>query len=241
MGKQMHLNLFIHSRGHHEASWRHPKSSPKALTDISYLTDAAQTAELGLFDSIFLADTLVVNDDVAQAPRLWLEPISTLGALAIATKKIGLIATASTTYMEPFNLARQFASLDHVSAGRIGWNIVTTWSVPAGSNFGANNGIDISGRSGEAIRASASGVVVYSGSGVRGYGNLLIIKHNDDFLSAYAFNRKLFVKQGAHVKSGQKIATMGLNNQGKSILHFEIRKNGNPINPLIYLSRKKLA
>lgn len=141
MGKQMHLNLFIHSRGHHEASWRHPKSSPKALTDISYLTDAAQTAELGLFDSIFLADTLVVNDDVAQAPRLWLEPISTLGALAMATKKIGLIATASTTYMEPFNLARQFASLDHVSAGRIGWNIVTTWSVPAASNFGANDQI----------------------------------------------------------------------------------------------------
>ena len=141
MGKQMHLNLFVHSRGHHEASWRHPKSSPKALTDISYLTDAARTAELGLFDSIFLADTLVVNDDVAQAPRLWLEPISTLGALAMATKKIGLIATASTTYMEPFNLARQFASLDHVSAGRIGWNIVTTWSVPAASNFGANDQI----------------------------------------------------------------------------------------------------
>ena len=139
MGKQMHLNLFIHSRGHHEASWRHPKSSPKALTDISYLTESAQTAEIGLFDSIFLADTLVVNDDVAQAARTWLEPISTLGALAMATKKIGLIATASTTYMEPFNLARQFASLDHVSAGRIGWNIVTTWSVPAARNFGASD------------------------------------------------------------------------------------------------------
>tara|TARA_B100001989_G_scaffold186402_1_gene135955 strand:- start:6514 stop:7836 length:1323 start_codon:yes stop_codon:yes gene_type:complete len=139
MGKQMHLNLFIHSRGHHEASWRHPKSSPKALTDISYLTESAQTAEIGLFDSIFLADTLVVNDDVAQAARTWLEPISTLGALAMATKKIGLIATASTTYMEPFNLARQFASLDHVSAGRIGWNIVTTWSAPAARNFGASD------------------------------------------------------------------------------------------------------
>ena len=139
MSKQMHLNLFIHSRGHHEAAWRHPKSSPKALTDISYLTEAAQTAEIGLFDSIFLADTLVVNDDVAQAARTWLEPISTLGALAMATKKIGLIATASTTYTEPFNLARQFASLDHVSAGRIGWNIVTTWSVPAASNFGASD------------------------------------------------------------------------------------------------------
>ncbi len=136
MGQQMHLNLFIHSRGHHEASWRHPKASPKALTDISYFVEAAQTAERGLFDSIFLADTLVVNDDVAHAARTWLEPISTLGALAMATEKIGLIATASTTYMEPFNLARQFASLDHVSEGRIGWNIVTTWSVPAARNFG---------------------------------------------------------------------------------------------------------
>ena len=135
MGQQMHLNLFIHSRGHHEASWRHPKASPKALTDISYFVEAAQTAERGLFDSIFLADTLVVHDDVAHAARAWLEPISTLGALAMATKKIGLIATASTTYMEPFNLARQFASLDHISEGRIGWNIVTTWSVPAAQNF----------------------------------------------------------------------------------------------------------
>ena len=141
MGQQMHLNLFIHSRGHHEASWRHPKASPKALTDISYFVEAAQTAERGLFDSIFLADTLVVHDDVAHAARAWLEPISTLGALAMATKKIGLIATASTTYMEPFNLARQFASLDHVSEGRIGWNIVTTWSVPAAQNFGDRNQI----------------------------------------------------------------------------------------------------
>ena len=141
MGQQMHLNLFIHSRGHHEASWRHPKASPKALTDVSYFVEAAQTAERGLFDSIFLADTLVVHDDVGHAARTWLEPISTLSALAMATEKIGLIATASTTYMEPFNLARQFASLDHVSDGRIGWNIVTTWSVLAAQNFSARNQI----------------------------------------------------------------------------------------------------
>lgn len=137
--RQMHLNLFIQSRGHHEASWRHPKASSRALTDVQYFVEAAQTAERGLFDSIFLADSLVVGDDVAHAARTWLEPISTLGALAMATEKIGLIATASTTYMEPFNLARQFASLDHVSAGRIGWNIVTTWSVPAARNFGDRN------------------------------------------------------------------------------------------------------
>ena len=141
MGQQMHLNLFIHSRGHHEASWRHPKASPKALTDVSYFVEAAQTAERGLFDSIFLADTLVVHDDVGHAARTWLEPIPTVSALAMATEKIGLIATASTTYMEPFNLARQFASLDHVSDGRIGWNIVTTWSVLAAQNFSARNQI----------------------------------------------------------------------------------------------------
>ena len=121
MKRQLHLNLFIQSRGHHEASWRHPKSSPLALTDIRYYRDLAQRAEAGLFDSIFLADTLALPNTVEQAPGTWLEPITTLGALAGATERIGLIATASTTYSEPFNLARQFASLDHISGGRIGW------------------------------------------------------------------------------------------------------------------------
>ncbi len=136
MGRQLHLNLFINSRGHHEASWRHPKSSPRAMTDIRYFQELAQKAEAGLFDSIFLADQLALADDIASAPRTWLEPITTLGALAVSTSRIGLIATASTTYTEPFNLARQFASLDHISGGRIGWNIVTSWMAAAARNFG---------------------------------------------------------------------------------------------------------
>ncbi|HKK30977.1 MAG TPA: LLM class flavin-dependent oxidoreductase [Alphaproteobacteria bacterium] len=136
MTRQLHLNLFIHSRGHHEASWRHPDASPLPLTDIRYYSELAQTAEKGLFDSIFLADSLSLGEDAGRAARSWLEPITTLGALAMTTSRIGLIATASTTYTEPFNLARQFASLDHVSNGRIGWNIVTTWSVPAAENYG---------------------------------------------------------------------------------------------------------
>ena len=74
--------------------------------------------------------------DVAQAARTWLEPITVLAALAVATQRIGLIATASTTYTEPFNLARQFASLDHISNGRVGWNIVTSWLATAAGNFG---------------------------------------------------------------------------------------------------------
>src|SRR5437016_7287234 len=136
MKRQLHLNLFIHGRGHHEASWRHPATSPFALTDIRYYQDLARRAEAARFDSIFLADQLALGEDVAQAPRSWLEPVTVLAALAVSTSRIGLIATASTTYTEPFNLARQFASLDHISNGRIGWNIVTSWLATAARNFG---------------------------------------------------------------------------------------------------------
>src|SRR3984893_7049683 len=126
MKRQLHLNLFIHGRGHHEASWRHPASSPLALTDIRYYQDLALRAEAALFDSIFLADQLALGEDVAHAARSWLEPITVLAAVAVATRRIGMIATASTTYTEPFNLARQFASLDHISNRRVGWDIVTS-------------------------------------------------------------------------------------------------------------------
>src|SRR6201987_4549154 len=136
MKRQLHLNLFIHSRGHHEPSWRHPASSPLALTDIRYYQDLAQRAEAALFDSVFVADQLALGEDVAQAARTWLEPVTTLAALATATSRIGMIATASTTYTEPFNLARQFASLDHISNGRVAWNIVTSWLATAARNFG---------------------------------------------------------------------------------------------------------
>src|ERR1700750_2993871 len=134
--RQLHLNLFIHSRGHHEAAWRHPEASPLPLTDIRYYQDLACRAEAALFDSIFLADQLALGQDVAQAARTWLEPITVLAAVAAATKQIGMIATCSTTYTEPFNLARQFASLDHISNGRVGWHIVTSWLPAGGGNFG---------------------------------------------------------------------------------------------------------
>src|SRR5215207_7497762 len=136
MTRQLHLNLFIHSRGHHEASWRHPMSSPLPLTDIRYYQDLAQRAEAAHFDAIFLADQLALGDDVDQAARIWLEPITALAAIAAVTERIGLIATASTTYTEPFNLARQFGSIDHISNGRAGWNIVTSWLAASARNFG---------------------------------------------------------------------------------------------------------
>lgn len=136
MIRQLHLNLFIHSRGHHEASWRHPDASPLSVFDIRYYQDLAAKAEAGLFDSIFLADQLALGDDIVSGPRTGLEPITVLAALAAGTSRIGLIATASTTYTEPFNLARQFASIDHISDGRVGWNIVTSWLTTAADNYG---------------------------------------------------------------------------------------------------------
>jgi len=98
-------------------------------------------------------------------------------------------------------------------------------------------GISIKGRAGQAIFAAASGKVVYSGQGLIRYGKLIIIKHNDIYLSAYAHNRRLLVKEGQFVKQGQRIAEMGNTGTRKTILHFEIRKNGRSVNPLIYIGR----
>jgi lipoprotein NlpD len=102
----------------------------------------------------------------------------------------------------------------------------------------SNSGIDIAGRIGQKVRSAASGRVVYSGSGLAGYGNLLIIKHNSLYLSAYANNSLLLVKEGQTVKKGQVIAKVGRVGGHQVSLHFEIRKNGKPVNPLRYLPKK---
>jgi len=101
-----------------------------------------------------------------------------------------------------------------------------------------HNGIDIAGQSGAKIRAAAPGNVVYAGSGIPSYGNLLIIKHNNKYLSAYAHNRTLLVNEGDNVKVGQIIAEMGQTGTDRDKLHFEIRLNGRPVNPLQYLNKK---
>jgi FMN-dependent oxidoreductase (nitrilotriacetate monooxygenase family) len=144
MTRELHLNLFINGRGHHEAAWRHEHATGKALTDLSYYRELALAAEAAKLDSIFFADHVALGEDQEHTARGELEPLTLLGALAALTERIGLIATASTTYSEPYNLARQFASLDHLSGGRIGWNIVTSWAPAAAANFGQERqaGID---------------------------------------------------------------------------------------------------
>jgi FMN-dependent oxidoreductase (nitrilotriacetate monooxygenase family) len=132
----MHFNLFIMDTGHHEASWRLPGSHLFANTDIEYFEKLARRAESVMFDSIFLADSPQLQGDPGRRPVGRIEPLTLLTAVARATSQIGLIATASTSYNDPFNLARRFASLDHVSGGRAGWNIVTTAGDDAARNFG---------------------------------------------------------------------------------------------------------
>ncbi|KFC75983.1 Nitrilotriacetate monooxygenase component A [Bosea sp. LC85] len=144
MTRELHLNLFINGRGHHEAAWRHDGSTRQALTDVAYYRDLALAAEKARLDSVFFADHVALGDELEHAARGELEPLTLLGALSALTERIGLIATASTTYSEPYNLARQLASLDHLSGGRIGWNIVTSWAPAAAGNFGQEQqaGID---------------------------------------------------------------------------------------------------
>jgi lipoprotein NlpD len=114
------------------------------------------------------------------------------------------------------------------------------WSWPAKGRLleafsEATKGIDIAGKAGEAVTASAAGKVVYSGAGLRGYGKLIIIKHNNTYLSAYAHNNKILVKEGQTVAKGQKIGEMGSTDTDLVKLHFEIRKNGRPVDPLKHL------
>jgi len=99
-------------------------------------------------------------------------------------------------------------------------------------------GVDIAGANGQAVKAAADGVVVYSGNGLVGYGELIIIKHNDQWLSAYGHNRKRLVNEGQNVKAGQQIAEMGRSGATRDMLHFEIRYNGKPVDPLLYLPKK---
>jgi len=138
MGKrqeQLHLGAFIYYTGHHHAGWRHPESGVEGMFDVKFYQKLAKTAERGKFDMLFFADLLYATN-VGQAVAGMLEPLTLLSALSAVTEKIGLTATVSTTYNTPFNVARKFSSLDHISGGRAGWNIVTSQLDLEAHNYG---------------------------------------------------------------------------------------------------------
>ncbi|PXW25499.1 LLM class flavin-dependent oxidoreductase [Paraburkholderia caballeronis] len=145
--RQIKLGAFLMETGHHIAAWRHPDALASGGLDFAHYAELAQIAERAKFDTIFFADSVSVRDDnlaslsrTARADHF--EPLTLLSALSVVTKQIGLIATVSTTFNEPYNLARKFASLDHLSGGRAGWNLVTSNTESEAHNFNFEKHLD---------------------------------------------------------------------------------------------------
>ncbi|MEE4094656.1 LLM class flavin-dependent oxidoreductase [Pseudomonas viridiflava] len=137
--RQMKLGAFLMATGHHVAAWRHPDVPADAGLDFKHYRHLAQVAEAAKFDALFVADSVAAaTGDIASrmARSDHFEPLTLLSALSAVTDHIGLIATATTTYNEPYHVARKFASLDHLSGGRAGWNLVTSDAAAEAQNFG---------------------------------------------------------------------------------------------------------
>lgn len=147
--RQMKLGLSMRYLGYHGGAWRHPDVQSDGASDFARFLDVARTAERAKFDMLFLADGIGIrNDDVPKGSlartrhNVELEPLTLLSALAVTTERIGLVATASTTYNEPYHIARKYGSLDQISGGRAGWNVVTSWSDQEAWNFNRAKNLD---------------------------------------------------------------------------------------------------
>lgn len=191
------------------------------------------------------------TDEPAPPPPLPPDaPVSAASTVVVAG--VGTLPATPTQAAKgaPSNVAAPAPSVDAstptIASGATRSASGITWRWPADGSlikkFSAGDaipGVEIAGKSGDPVRAAADGVVVYSGNGLVGYGELVIIKHSDSFLSAYGHNRKRLVKEGEHVKSGQQVAEMGSSGASRDELQFQIRKDGNPVDPLSYLPPAK--
>jgi len=136
------LGAGISGGGYHTATWRHPRDLDNASINMDYFVNAVKKAEMGKMDFVFLGDSLFINEKSNTQYFNRFEPLTLLSALAMITSQIGLIGTLTTTYSEPFNAARQFASLDHISNGRAGWNVVTSAQAGTALNYGKNEHLE---------------------------------------------------------------------------------------------------
>ncbi|MCH7627448.1 MAG: LLM class flavin-dependent oxidoreductase [Proteobacteria bacterium] len=134
--RQLRLGFILHGVGPGWDDWRHPDAQVDASTSLAFYKRQAQTAERGKFDYLFVADSVSINARSSPHYLNRFEPLTILSALAAVTERIGLVGTATVSYIEPYNLARQFASLDHISGGRAGWNVVTSWLEGSAANYG---------------------------------------------------------------------------------------------------------
>jgi lipoprotein NlpD len=175
---------------------------------------------------IEVGQVLRITPPPGAAPVVAASPTPSSPAVTATTSTRAGTATAASPASQP-----QQSSNDE----DVGWVWPATGTVLAGFDEARNKGIDIGGRLGDPVLAAGDGRVVYAGSGLRGYGNLIIIKHNNTFLSAYAHNQTLLVREDQNVRKGQKIAEMGQSDADRVKLHFEIRRQGRPVDPTRYL------
>ena len=151
-------------------------------------------------------------------------------------------ATKDSNKPAPVKPVDEMPSTSSATAAALADGVKFAWpakgKVVAGFNDSSNKGINIAGKMGEPVDAAAEGKVVYAGSGLRGYGNLVIVKHENNYLTAYAHNSKILVKEGETVKRGQRIAEMGDSDADSVMLHFEVRRQGKPVDPLKFLSQR---
>lgn len=203
---------------------RIPVAVPPSQAGASRPVMDSQVAEQTVTKSYPKVGKLAYTDRaLAQAERLQNEPPGAATATPVAA------ASAPVKYVPA-------AAREPDDEEPLEWSMPTSGKVVAGFSEGDNRkGVDIVGQRGQAVVASAPGKVVYSGSGLRGYGKLIIIKHNKTYLSAYAHNDQILVKEGQNVGKGQKIAEMGSSDANQVELHFEIRKFGKPVDPAKYL------
>lgn len=187
--------------------------------------------------TIYPGQTLRLVPPFDRAPPTPASPTTAPTTVASAPAPDNAVATAAPVPTRTFNTPRPI-EIDPgaPTTSGIGWQWPTLGKVEQGFNPADNKkGLDIGGKSGQLIKAAAAGSVVYSGAGLLGYGNLVIIKHDDTYLSAYGHNKTIYVKEGDTVRAGQTIAEMGDTAKDGPILHFEIRKDGKPVDPLQYL------
>ena len=166
------------------------------------------------------------DDQISQMPTIANQPDSA--------------ASVSATVNAVNNNSAVFQSVVPQLPGKLSWQwpLLGKLAEQFGTRGKLNKGIDIAAAKGSQVRAAAAGIVVYAGDGIHGYGNLLIIKHSDIYMSAYAYNSHLLVAEGESVKAGQMIAKVGLGPEQQARLHFEIRKNGQSIDPLLLLPKR---
>ena len=193
--------------------------------------------KLAQWNNIVIQDKIIAGQRIklVPPPGRTSPPLST-GHTRPSTAGVRSTGKKVTTTQKPV-AARTTSPLN---AGPIKWRWPTAGKVVTAYSpkLGHNRGLNIAGKVNQPVTAAASGVIVYAGEGIKAYGKMIIVKHSERYLSAYANNDKMLVREGQRVKAGETIARMGRRGDGETLLHFEIRRDGKPVNPMSYLPKR---